>query len=354
MFEKHIKLETIINKAESMKDFTMMKMNINLRGHQYEILLKDIDKLPVNCRLVKLKECLVNKSDSDLLRTICDSYDLTAMQFYFNRDPEIFNSILDYLNDKKLHINTTNMCVYRILEELSYWSIDESFMEPCCSLEINKRKANLDEELEKREKIISQADAESDLFNNVLFSKFRKISWDIFEHPHSSVFAMFYFLFLICMIFLSTIDLVLRTIPDFKNLEVFDYTEIVCVSWFTLEWILRFLIYPKKIEFLLSPLNIADLISIVPFYVYLGFEKSDIIEIIKNISRTFRSFSVLKIMKHSSSVQTLMNTLKYSYREIAVYLVYLGIGILTFSCFVYYSESLREDSKFISIPATFW
>lgn len=330
---------------------------LNLRGIKYEILTRDLKRLPSTSRLGRLIELMASNNhltfNNNEILNICDDYDSQSNEFYFNRDPLILNMILDYLNTNKLHMQDSNMCIYKIIDEFNYWNIDESMIEPCCSIELNRRKNTMDDELLKREQILQQSEFDES-FNGVCLAGIRREIWNVFEQPNSSIFATIYFVFLFLMILLSTLDILLRTIPEYKDSVVFDYTEIVCISWFTFEWILRFIIYPRKIKFLLSPLNIADLISIVPFYVYLGFEKSDIIEIIKNISRTFRSFSVLKIMKHSSSVQILSNTLKYSYKEIGVYLIYLGIGILTFSCFVYYAESGRPNTKFVSIPSTFW
>lgn len=330
------------------------KITLDLRGIKYSVYAKDLARLPSSCRLVKLKNWLEDsKSNPNDINEICDDYNLETNEFYFNRDPHFLNLILDYTYSNKLHINDLNSCIYKILDELAYWNIDDNLVETCCSIELGKRKEMSDETLEKRELILKSIN-KKDPFTKHRLANLRRKLWNIFENPSNSIWAKIYFFILFWMIMLSTFDLVLRTIPAYSNSDAFDYTEIICISLFSAEWIFRFLVSPNKLHFIINPLNIADLVSILPFYLNLVLSGYDILEVIKNISRIFRTFSIFKLVKHSSSVQTLSNTLKYSYKEISVYLLYLGMGLFTFSSLVYYSEYQQPGTKFLSIPDTFW
>ena len=46
-----------------------------------------------------------------------------------------------------------------------------------------------------------------------------------------------------------------------------DYIEYVCITWFTLEFTIKYLVSPNKIEFFESILNWIDLIANLWFYI---------------------------------------------------------------------------------------
>ncbi len=161
------------------------------------------------------------------------------------------------------------------------------------------------------------------------------------------------------MIVLSALDIVLRTIPELRENRdheklPFFIIEIITVAWFTFELLLKFLICPNKMRFLISPFTILDLLSIMPYYVYLCASSVESLKLIKNISRVFKIASLLKILQISDSLGAIMQTLRKSYREITVFLIYLNVCIVIFSTFVYYLEYKTPDTIFTSIPATFW
>lgn len=47
----------------------------------------------------------------------------------------------------------------------------------------------------------------------------------------------------------------------------FIYIEYLCIAFFTIEYSLRLFASPRKLRFMLKPLNIVDLLAIVPFYI---------------------------------------------------------------------------------------
>ena len=53
-------------------------------------------------------------------------------------------------------------------------------------------------------------------------------------------------------------------------------------------------------------------------------------------------------------MRTIVHTLRNSMKEILLYIFYLTIGVLLSSCICYAFEYAETDTKFTSIPATFW
>ena len=80
----------------------------------------------------------------------------------------------------------------------------------------------------------------------------------------------------ISFIVISTIGLTMNTLPDFKTedpvtKEPIDnpklaMVEAVCITWFTLEYILRFASSPDKCQFVKGGMNVIDLLGITPYF----------------------------------------------------------------------------------------
>ena len=146
---------------------------------------------------------------------------------------------------------------------------------------------------------------------------------------------------------------------QYHDNPIFEVIEAICIFWFTLEYFLRLVSSPNKLKFLKGALNTIDLISILPYYISLLFANRQY-ENLNNARRVLTLFRVLRILRifklarHSTGLKSLGYTLKRSYKELGLLMMFLTIAVLLFSSLAYFAEKEEPETKFTSIPVTFW
>ena len=253
----------IINKSRLLNK----RLTINVGGVRHEV--RRPIGLPHICQVLWRLLSLVPLSRLGLLSrarthqeiiSLCSDYSIVENEFFFDRHPRSFNTILNFYRTGKLHL-ADEMCVLAFGEDLHYWGLSADHLDSCC----------YDKFIGKRELVIEQMEGnsrkvkkeEEDDFGDGKFAKYQKMIWDLMEKSETSTAAQVDFpsiqtpsmsyvqvVSVISMSFVavSIVGMVISTMPQLKSMDAqgnlvenprLAMIETVCIAWFTLEYFLR-------------------------------------------------------------------------------------------------------------------
>ena len=166
--------------------------------------------------------------------------------------------------------------------------------------------------------------------------------WIFFDDPDSSRAAYITSIFILALILMSSVTFCLETMSAFETPEHvhnFFVIECLCIVAFTLEYLLKLLCCPNVRQFVLKPLNVVDLISILPFYIELLLMRGGAggTRIFRTI-RLVRVFRVIKLGSRSGKVQVVTRTMYESLDILVMMFFLLSITVLVFSTLIFFAE----------------
>jgi hypothetical protein len=156
-------------------------------------------------------------------------------------------------------------------------------------------------------------------------TKWQRSIWLFCEEPDSSPAARVFAVVSVVCILISITNFCTETLPMFERplcrnitsdggltyYEIPNYSdpffmvETACVTWFTVEFMLRYVSCPSKYQFCRGLMNIFDMLAIMPYFIILAVQQIEgNCESAKRSGsfifiRVLRVFRIFKLSKHS-------------------------------------------------------
>jgi len=189
----------------------------------------------------------------------------------------------------------------------------------------------------------------------------RKAVWMFMCEPESSRGAFLTSTMILMLICVSSTTFCLETMETFDNersKQNFTNIELLCIIAFTIEYLLRLWSAPNTFGFAKAPMNLVDLVAILPFYIEKlaedvgGLGDTRILRIV----RLVRVFRVLKLGGRFSKMQVVGGAVLDSMDMLGMLGFLLLLSMILFSTLIYICERDEESAgdPFSSIPASFW
>ncbi len=188
----------------------------------------------------------------------------------------------------------------------------------------------------------------------IIINKGRKEYENILENPHSKIWIVlskiiaFLIVVSVWMIFFET---VWDNFANYWNqLFILDF---FISSVFLIEYGYRLIRAERKIQFILKPLSIIDLLSFLPFFIWLWLKSSFYTLDMLKVLRIVRVLRLLEINSYSPITIWFIKTIKnYGKEYKSIMFLFLTV-LIVISTFVFYAEH-NVNPTFSSIPKALW
>ncbi|TDD96967.1 ion transporter [Flavobacterium cellulosilyticum] len=153
------------------------------------------------------------------------------------------------------------------------------------------------------------------------------------------------------LILLSLIAFSIETLPDNSvyTIEILDTFELICVIFFSIEYLLRIFVSNKPFNYIFSFYGIIDFLAIFPFYLRGAYDLRAL-----RAFRIFRIFRALKLIRYNRALNRFSIAAKIVKEEIILFLIITGIFIFLSSAGIYFFENEAQPKVFTSIFHSGW
>uniref|UniRef100_A0A9J2PJ74 BTB domain-containing protein n=1 Tax=Ascaris lumbricoides TaxID=6252 RepID=A0A9J2PJ74_ASCLU len=390
-------------------------LRLNIGGSSYRIRTRSIIKFGPMTLLGRFV-----RMNHEHRRQWADWYFEESDEYFFERVPRYFDPIYDFYATGRLHV-PKDLCFDKFMAELRFWAVSKSKMDECCSpfaqyCILPKAASESSVSfcfISAKRTTLSACDApkSAEGFGTCLRDKPLPVSvnnafrrwWKAFEITSTS------------FVVLSIAALILGSIPEFQVPEgpkggvsttqssltyptyskadgraispkvgsrnpddlgpemiehpVFNYIENICVIYFTLEYIVRFTVAPRKWPFVRDFLNVIDLLAIAPFIfelvlivvriIIVGISGENVRKVrwaflTVRLLRVLRVVRIAKLGRFSPGLANFALTIRKSKKQMQMVAIVMLTVVVFFSTLVYFLEKDEPKTTFTSIPASFW
>ena len=153
------------------------------------------------------------------------------------------------------------------------------------------------------------------------------------------------------LILASLIAFTVETLPDNskKTIDFLNTFEIICVSIFTLEYILRIYVAKKPLKYIFSFYGLIDFLAIFPFYLRTAHDFRAL-----RAFRVFRIFRTLKLVRYNKAMKRFHIAAGIIKEELVLFLIITAIFIFLASAGIYYFENEAQPELFSSVIHSGW
>jgi len=158
-------------------------------------------------------------------------------------------------------------------------------------------------------------------------------------------------IFLQTIIVISLVSFSIETMPDLTDaqLHTLYLVEFVCVSIFTVEYILRVVVASNRPGFIFSFFGIIDLLAILPFYLATSLDLRSL-----RILRLLRLVRAVKLVRYSKAVKLFRQAFILAREELILFGVLALMLLYLASVGIWYFENPVQPDKFSSVFSSMW
>ena len=200
-------------------------------------------------------------------------------------------------------------------------------------------------------KAMSQNDALNQLiqsyYHDTPYHRTRAYVYYIFEAQGGSMLSTAIAVVIFSLILLSSITLCIETLPELEDTpsSVWQTIEWISVIVFSVEYAIRFWASPCRLPFVSAPLNIIDLIAILPFYLELILHVDTGSTRIIRLIRLVRVFRVFRLARYSQGLRIIFRSFTQSKEALTMITFFGGIALVILSAIVYFIERGEWDAE---------